>query len=228
MPSNNLADSVESPRSSVESKALTLTQVGLVLAVILYVSQLMILHGIISREQVISDFSGIHWYAIEIFLVTFLAYMVRDKKNILYVPFVALVYYTLHEGFFNVFFLSYHGLVIPPKANTGWFVEIAFSAIVPAVVVILCVFRRGFARSMLRVSSRTWVIASVWAIFLAFNIGWMVSGFQITDDVFNLANYALTNVNPVANSFEVAYNVLFSVAFYATFRFDVLRRRTPA
>lgn len=176
--------------------------------------------GLISREQ-ISYAPGIHWYAILIFLVMFFAYVLVDDTTIPFFPFVALAYYALHEGIFNLFFLTDHGFATPPDASPTWYVELNDILIVLLIYFLLViVFRnRLFRKDSWHTSWKLWVA------FVIFNLIWIGLGYPMTVDVYNTSNYSATNGSIVANVFELGYNILFSLAFFFTFTFHFKRQR---
>jgi hypothetical protein len=203
--------------------AVRLFQVFLALNFCLLVSYQMAKEGLIAREQ-ISFAPGIHWYAILIFLVMFVAYVIVDNTTILFFPFVAIAYYALHEGIFNLLFLGYHGFTSPPDANASWFTEIG------SIIVVLFVYFTlvlAFRNRLFRKDS--WHTAwKLWTAFLVFNLVWIALGYPLTVDVYNTSNYGTTNGSVIANLFELGYNILFSLAFFFTFTFHIRKQSSSA
>ncbi|MHB8567752.1 MAG: hypothetical protein ACYC7D_07080 [Nitrososphaerales archaeon] len=105
-------------RRRSSSGLLRLLQFVVISTLIGYVIGQMIQEGLLGRE-IFQYASGIHWCSIVIFLFMFLAYMLRDKASLLYLPLIMMIYYAIHEAQFN-FFLSYHGFNTPPEVNWTW------------------------------------------------------------------------------------------------------------
>ncbi|MHB1907700.1 MAG: hypothetical protein ACYCQJ_02370 [Nitrososphaerales archaeon] len=193
---------------------LRLLRIGVALDICILSYIAMVQGGIFSREG-FDYFPGIHWYAVLIFCGMFLAYAFFDNIAVLLLPVVALVYYSLHEGIFNAFFLTYHGLRLPSTTST-WYFEMALIIVTSVVFLPLAYFFKD------TLTHRKWWSLSwkLWLAFLAYNLVWVAAGFPVTVNVFNLSQFASMNQDPIANLFELGYNALFSVCFFFTFAFN--------
>lgn len=199
---------------------LRLFQIGLAVDLCELVGIQMAREGILSREQV-SFAPGIHWYAILIFLIMILGYVLVDDTSLLLLPPMALAYYALHEGVFNLFFLSYHGFSTPPHVSASWYWEMGGIVAILLVFVPLVVIFKG---RLFRAGS--WGTAlKLWIAFAVFNLIWIAVGYPVTVNVYNLSHYASANTSTVANAFELLYNALFSLSFFFTFVFHLRKRR---
>lgn len=194
---------------------LKLLRIGVALDICLISLIEMIQVGVFSREG-FPYFPGIHWYAILVFCGMFLAYALFDNTWVTMLPAIAVVYYSLHEGIFNIFFLSYHGFRLPSTAMT-WYFEMAMIILVAAVFLPLAYhYKDNF------VHRKWWSLSwKLWLVFIAYNLFWISVGFPVTVNVFDLSQFAKMNTDPVANLFELGYNVLFSACFFFTFAFKI-------
>ncbi len=180
----------------------------------------MSLNGMFLAREHLRYISGIHWYSIAFFLIMFLSYMIKDRLSLLSLPLIAVVYYAIHEAIFNVLFLPYHELRVPPNVEPFWYVEIAISAIVSCTAVAIFVKYRD---KMFRHGRYRYLAAAFWLAFVILNVVWITQGFPVTTNVYDLRHFSLTNLNPAANVFEILYNTLFTSAFFFTFRFWLRR-----
>ena len=184
----------------------------------------MVVSGPLARE----DFrlaSGVHWYAIAIFVVMAPAYKLRDRVSIIYLPLIAVAYYGTHESWFNLFFLGYHGFQIPPGANASWYGEVALSIVISAVLIVMAAFPK--TRKLIVRKGSLKLSLALWLGLLGFYIVWMLAGFPVTINVYNLSSYGSTKLNPVANALELAANIIFTAAFYFAFGFGARPKENP-
>ena len=201
-------------------RALRGAQIALVVAIIIYTLVEMSLNGMFLAREHLRYISGIHWYSITFFMIMFLSYMLKDRLTLLYLPLVGVVYYAIHEAFFNISFLPYHQLKSPPNVELFWYVEIAVSAVVTIVALgVFAIYRER----MIRHGRYRFAAAALWAAFILLNLVWITQGFPVTTNVYDLRHFSHTNVNPTANDFEILYNTLFTSAFFFTFRFRLWR-----
>ena len=196
-------------------------QYSIFLALLAFVLGEMALSGPLGRES-LPLAPGMHWYAIAIVLVIFLAYMMRDRISIKYLPTVALVYYSIHEAQFNLFFMSYHGFGIPGGIKLPWYAELG-TAIATSIVVIAQALSPKTRRNVLRNGAGR-VGISLWLSTFVFYGVWILAGFPVTINVYNPSVNAVTNFAPVASAFEFVQTIIFTIAFYYTLDFELGRR----
>jgi len=195
-------------------------------ALIGYIAAEIILGGGLFAREDFRYASGIHWYAIEIFLLMFLAYMIRDRVGLIYLPALTVVYYAIHEAQFNLFFLAYHAFQIPLGVNWTWYLEIIVDVIICSGIAALLISSPKWRAVLLRSSSAR-IAGVLWISVICFYFVWMLAGFPVSINVFDLKDYGFTNHELVANEFELGVNVLFSASFYFTFLIGGKRELSP-
>ena len=224
------SSSVSSPsRAAEDSWFLSIIRPQGRLGTLLRVAEFVIIFGLIAFGFLeigrggffARDIIGIHWFYILIFLGMFAASMLMDKISGLYIFPIALVYYCLHEGIFNSFFIPYHNFQLPPNASLLWYGEIGMIAIVAPVFLIISV---KYRKILFRDQKWRNISIALWASFLGLYLVRIAMGFPVTLDVYSPQTYAITNTSWLANGFEFTTNSLFAVSFYCTFSFRDLEK----
>lgn len=151
--------------------------------------------------------------------------MVRDKVSLIYFPLIVAVYYAIHEAQFNLFFLGYHGFKVPVALNFVWYAEIAADIAVCSITAAILIESQKWRERILRSGFSIRLAVFLWIAIVLFYFAWMAIGFPVSVNVFDLKDYTTTNVSLTANSMEFIENVLYTLAFYFTFRFSFRIRR---
>ncbi|MHB1907901.1 MAG: hypothetical protein ACYCQJ_03395 [Nitrososphaerales archaeon] len=159
---------------------------------------------------------GAHYYVVIGFMIMFFLYIIFDKSTILELPLIGIIFYTFHEGIFNLFFLTYNQR-LPPLYFQLWY-HVFYLVILGSCSTLAMIFL--FPRTFLRKSTFN-LSQYLWSALLILTCVWILVGFPVTANIFHNATIStIDNLNPVANAFEFVWNLVFFAAFYCTFKFS--------
>jgi len=203
-----------------------LTQVFVVVGVLGYsIANMLGGDFLTSREALQFLPSGMHWFAVVIFVAVFLGYIAMDRRvNLLFIVPIGLVYYCLHEAIFNALFIPYNGFQAPAGGGPLWYTEIEIVLVVTlAFIPFAYRFRHRLLRFMKSAAWKKIAIASWAALAILYAIR-IAMGFPVSINIFEFGTMYAGFNSTLANGFELATNIVFAVAFYSTFDFAFRRK----